>query len=139
MTQIQEVKGYVKVYANNDLKYILFDWESFNISLEDMKNSFEKSLQYMIKNDIKTYIAGSGNVKNALSQDILKWFEGEWIPTMNKNGIELVVTILPKSSIGNLSTKSWQKPVDVGNIRLVNVLSMEEAEDYIKQYRIGKK
>ncbi len=131
---IYEEKNCLKLFNKSNLKYILFDWESFSISLEGIKKAHQVALDNLLKNGYKTYVAETSRVKTALSQDILTWWEKEWIPKLDKNGLKLVVTVLPTTALANLSTKSWQKPVEIGNIHSKNVLSLEEAEEYIRHY-----
>jgi hypothetical protein len=58
------------------------------------------------------------------------WFTKTWFPKLAREGLKAIITVMPKSAIAQLATKSWQA-VEQGGIKLQNVTGLKEAEALI--------
>jgi hypothetical protein len=127
VTVVYDKPGYLVISHNAAKDYILFDWTSFNVTLDEIKMAHEKALEAAKRYNCRHYVADTSKVTNALRQDIIAWWGSTWVPTLAKFGIRTVATVLPKSAVATMSTTSWQRQV-VEGIQMINVASRAEAE-----------
>jgi isopentenyl diphosphate isomerase/L-lactate dehydrogenase-like FMN-dependent dehydrogenase len=131
MNVLYDKPDILTVSYNPQKNYILFDWTSFFIGLEDIKEAHQKALNAAKSNKCFIYIAETSKVKNVLSQEIVNWF-GTWVPKLAEYKLKAILTVVPKSSLAGLSTKSWQKNV-VAGITTIDVKSLADAEEEMKK------
>ena len=93
----------------------------------------KKILDYAVSKNICIYIADTSTTRSTLEEAIIEWGRKIWIPEMKKNEIKLIVTILPRDIIPQFSTFEWQKG-DYGDIKLVNVISMDQVSRIINDH-----
>ena len=127
MTVVFEKAGYLVISYDPAKDYILFDWTSFNVTLDEIKTAHEKALEAAKRHNCRNYVADTSKVTNALGQDIIAWWGSTWVPVLAKFGLRAVITVLPKSALANMSTSSWQRQV-VDGIQMMNVASRADAE-----------
>lgn len=131
---IVEKPGYLTVSHDPAKNFILFDWESFNIPLKDIKDAHAQAQSAMVKKRCYNFVADTSKVRQALSQEIISWWEKTQFPNYVKSGLKSIVTVLPASAIANLSTKAWQSST-VNGIYIKNVKSRDEAASEIRKLR----
>jgi hypothetical protein len=125
-----EKPGRVVVSYDARKDYVLFDWSSFNVTLDEIQTLHQKALDGAKRHNCRTYIADTSKVRNALPQDVVGWWSGTWVPVLAGYGLRTIVTVLPTSAVANMSTTSWQRQV-VDGIATINVTSLAEAESAI--------
>ena len=121
------------VYHDVEENYILLKWNSFHISLEEIKLMHKKILEYAVENNCHVYVAETSYTRSKLGDEILKWWKDVWINEMQKNGIRLIVTIYPRNIIAQISTTEWQDG-NYGSIKMMNVFELTQAAKTIKEY-----
>jgi hypothetical protein len=127
VTVVFEKAGYLVISYDATKDYILFDWTSFNVTLDEIKMAHQKALETAKRHNCRNYVADTSKVTNALRQDIISWWGSTWVPILAAFGLRAVITVLPKSALANMSTSSWQRQV-VDGIQMINVASRADAE-----------
>ena len=127
MKRIYLKKSVISVSYDNENNLIILNWKSFRISLEDIKDMHREILDFAVKNDCQVYIADTSATISVLSDKIISWWRETWIPELIKNNIKMIITVLPRNIMAQMSTFEWQKG-DYGEIRMYNVISMDQAK-----------
>jgi hypothetical protein len=127
MTTVYEKPNCLKISYNPEKNYVICNWDNYTISLEEIKEGFQKALDAAKANKCYFYIAETSKVKNVIRQEIIEWWGGTYIPELVKYGIKAIVTVVPSSALATLSNKDWQKQV-IGGIAMFNVKTLAEAE-----------
>lgn len=117
---------YLRVDDHPDVRCVVFSWKRFAIPLEDIKKAHYAALEVVKAKRYETLIADTGSVAGVLFPDVVEWWEGEMIGKYVDAGIRQVLTVVPESALGRLSTKDWQKQI-VGKLTTLNVRSLSEA------------
>jgi hypothetical protein len=121
---------YVVVYHNEPRKYVLLKWNSFRISIADIKKMHAEVLDYVIQNNCEFYIADTADTTDALSPEIILWWRAEWIKKLIKAKIKAIITIVPRTMNSEHINNEWQSG-KYDTISLVNVENSDEAEELI--------
>jgi len=137
MKRIYSVPDTLDVFHDDQEKYIILKWTSFDISLEEIKKMHAEILTYAVSQRCYIFVADTSKTISALSESILKWWNDEWINTLVKNGIEMIITILPMNAKTQLSTLQWQKG-NYGTIRMENVLLLEQVNYLVREHYRNK-
>jgi hypothetical protein len=127
VTVVVNKPGKITVSYNAAKDYVLFDWTSFNVTLDEIKAVHEDALATAKRHNCRNYIADTSRVTNALRQEIIAWWGTTWVPTLATFGLRTIVTVPPSSAIATMSTGSWQRQV-VNGIAMLNAASLAEAE-----------
>jgi len=127
--------GFIEVVHRAAGGYILFDWTSFMVTLEEIQELHRKALEGLHQHRCPYYVAETSKVRNVLRQEVIEWWQG-WVPKLVTGGLRAIVTVVPASAIASLSTRSWQAEINNG-IVLKNVRSLAEAESSIQVLRAG--
>jgi hypothetical protein len=125
MQQIYEKLGFITVTFYERPRHILFDWTSFAIPFADLKDLFMKAYDVGVARGAKTLIAETSKVKDVLFNDAVQWWGDVQVPRLSKAGIVRIITVVPQTSLGRWSTKSWQGVV--AGIELHNVGTLADA------------
>ncbi len=128
---IYKKDGFLHVYYDEINKYIVFKWASFAIRLEDIQEAHARALDALQRTGATTYVAETSEVKGVLSDAILEWWGKTWMPKLVSGGLKQVITVVPKSALGRMSTKEWQA-VNFGGIVTKNCRDMAEANAFIR-------
>jgi hypothetical protein len=127
MTAIFSKPGIVTVSYNARRNYVLFDWTSFAVTLDEIRTLHAAALAAAQKHNCRTYVAETAKVTNTLRQDVIEWWGTVWVPRLAEAGLRAIITVQPTSAIASLSTRSWQRTV-VEGITMINVGSLPDAE-----------
>ena len=127
MSAIYQKPGHITVSHNAAKNYILFDWQSFRVTIEEITTLHTQALDLAKQHSCYHYVAETSRVTNALRQDVVAWFGGTWMPTLAAYGLRAIVTVVPTSAIAMMSTSSWQRQT-VSGIDMINVGSLVDAE-----------
>ena len=133
MKKIYDNRFSLEVFHNKELNYIILKWKSFRISLAEIQDMHRRILEYAVENDCKIYIADSSKANSVLGEDIIDWWRKVWVKELIKNGLNMIITILPRDILAQQSTFDWQN-AGYEKILMSNVLSLEQAEKRIKEY-----
>jgi hypothetical protein len=131
MKEIYKLDKIINVYHDEIEHYLVLRWKSFNISLDEIKKMHKSILEYAVENKSSIFIADTSETVSTLNEEIIKWWKNIWIPILINNGIKMIITILPRDIIAQMSTFEWQK-ADYGKIKMLNVLTIEQAQKIIK-------
>jgi hypothetical protein len=126
--------GFLQISHRADGGYILFDWTSFMITLDDIQQAHHKALTGAQQHDCWFYLADSSKVRNVLRQEVIDWWGKIWIPKLSSSKLRAILTVVPTSAIATLSTRSWQAEVS-GGIVMKNAKNLVEAQQAIEQLR----
>ena len=133
MKKIFEGRFALSVFHNEEYNYIILKWRSFRISLEEIQEMHRIILDYALGHGCEIYVADSSDTTSVLSEDIIAWWKNEWVGELIKNGIKMIITILPRDILAQQSTFDWQK-AGYEKIVMPNVFSLEQAENKIREY-----
>lgn len=111
--------------------YIIFDWSSFAISLDEIRTLHEESLAAVVKERCLFYIADTSKVRDVFAQEVIEWWGHTWVPKLREAGLLAIVTVVPSSELAALSTRSWQAEVQDG-ISMLNTPNLANALGAIK-------
>lgn len=123
---------YLRIDERVDVRCLVFSWNRFAISLEDIKKAHFSALDVVKAKGYQTLIADTGNVTGVLFPEVVAWWEGEMIGKYVDAGIRQVITVVPSSALGRLSTADWQKQV-IGKLTTLNVKSLGQALDAARE------
>jgi hypothetical protein len=132
MDTIFSEKPFLKVKYYPLKGYILFKWHKLNIELSQLKIAHKKALKIAEEKKCFYFIADTSEASLTLTPEVIGWWRSEWVPKMQKAGIKVILTILPKNYLSLYSTDDWHL-AEYKNIILQNVKDLEEAEMYIKK------
>jgi hypothetical protein len=125
MELIYEKAGYIMVTFQERPLHVLFDWTRLGIPVEDLKELHLKAYDVIVAKGVKTLIAETSKVTDVLFRESIDWFGNEHVPRLSKAGVTRIVTVVPQTAMGRLSTKSWQGAV--AGIELHNVATLADA------------
>jgi hypothetical protein len=129
---IYEKPNYIQVVYHPEKNYIIFDWTDFLVTLEEVKELFEKAMTVTQQHKCFYYLAETSRVTTMLRPEVIKWWADEWVAKGVAAGIQAIVTVVPKTALSAMSTHSWQAQV-VSGITMLNAPSLEEAEKALKE------
>jgi hypothetical protein len=129
---IFDVTDRVQVRHHSHEGYIVFDWSSFTIKLNEIEPLHEAALAAAQVDGCLYYIADTSKVRDVLPQDVIQWWGRIWVPKLSQAGLRAIVTVTPASALAALSTRSWQAAVIEG-ITMMNVPTFAQADAAIKR------
>lgn len=133
---LDEQPGIISLEYHKDRGFVVFNWTSFNIMIEDIRRIFPKALELTRQGKAYYYIAETSKVKNVLQKEIIDWWGNVWVPKLVQAGLKGIVTVVPSSALATASTNTWQAEV-VNGITMKNVKSFVEAMMVVKQLQAG--
>jgi hypothetical protein len=110
-------------------KYLLYDWHKNFMSLEIFKEAHLTALEAIKTNSIISLISDSSKVTDVPVEECLEWLGKGLVPLLAKAGVKQLITIVPKTALSRIGTKSWQR--QVLGIDMYDVKDMQEALDLI--------
>lgn len=135
MNVIYSCKNILTVYHFPDKNYITLKWDSFSISLDEIKKMHRIVLDYAFQHKCSIYVADTSDTITTLNEDIIRWWRDSWIFEMWKKGIKAIITILPRDIMAQISTFDWQK-AEYGDIKMINVMDGKQVEKIIDELGI---
>ncbi|MFH2116213.1 MAG: hypothetical protein ABIJ86_17065 [Spirochaetota bacterium] len=123
--QIYQNPKFITVTYFEKPKHILFDWVKLAIPLEDLKTLHMKAYEVAVEKKVKTLIAETSKVTDVLFQECIEWFGKDHVPRLAAGGVSRIITVVPKTALGRLTTKSWQGAVQ--GIEIHEVATLDDA------------
>ena len=124
--------GIVQVTYHPVWNLIGLDWDSFSISLDDLKDLHEKTLAAAIEKRCYYFVAETSRVRTVFSEDCITWWVDEWVAKLSAAGLKAIVTVVPESALATMSNSAWQSEVVVAGITMKNVKNWLEALQAVK-------
>jgi hypothetical protein len=124
---IHETPQRVQVRIRASRGYVVFDWSSFSIKLDEIEIAHRKALAAAEAERCLYYIADTSKVRDVLPQEVIAWWGSVWVPKLAKAGLRAIVTVVPGSALASLSTRSWQAGV-VAGITMLNAPTLSRAK-----------
>lgn len=106
-------------------------WRNMAISVDSMEKIQEKNYDYIKKYGVTKMISNTKNSKSVILPDTLDYYVESIQPTLASLGIKLIVSIVSDNLITKKTTQKFHQVVS--GIKLVEVRSLEEAEEVVKQ------
>jgi len=125
MQVIYKKDNYITVSFQEKPLHIVFDWSRLAVNLEELKELHMKAYEFVLSKKVKTLIADTSKVKDVLYKECIEWFGNEQVPRLSKVGVKRIITVVPKTALSRITTKSWQGAVE--GIELHNADSLEDA------------
>jgi len=119
MEKIYDGKN-VKVYYSSLKNYIMFEWQKYYMSLDELKEPFAAALSTAKAKGVKTYATDVRNVKDVLSPECLNWWINEHVPVLSGMGLKRILTVPPIVALGRLATNTWQKKEKKTEVQMLN-------------------
>ena len=111
-----------KSTVNGDVSFMTFQWfgSMFKSNLEDVRMAHSKAIHIAQQKNVSTYIADLREAKDALPEDVQKWWVG-FLPKLRARGVTDIISVhSPKAkAIDKLVNKEgWEKQTSAFDIRL---------------------
>ena len=132
MKTISAKPGYLTVSFSDDQSYVYFDWENFEISLEDCIDAFRLAEKAMVERGVFLIVSDIGKVKQNLKPEVAKWWGEVCIPSLAKTGVKLIVNLVPRSPGAEGSASS--KPETMNGIVMHKAHSLGEAQALVQDF-----
>jgi hypothetical protein len=132
---IHSIPGKLEIIWLEEVKAILDKWTNYNITLSDFKEAtLRKGLRHSANNDGRAYIVDSSEAIGVFSKEIQEFIETDIFPAFATNGIKYFITInSKKSAITEINVKVYSEKVKPAGITLVEMDSLDQAIDFLKQ------
>lgn len=109
-------------------------WSSFNIKLDQYKELMAQLVALLKSRSASRILVDTSAVRGAFPQAIIDDYVQRVLPELIGMGVKYMATVVPASAVGKLSTKMWQAE-QVGALTMLNVESIDEGRDWLKQQR----
>jgi hypothetical protein len=93
-----------------------------------VKPALEQQLELILQHRLRSVIVDSQEAVGAYSPAMNRWIGQEFVPRMQDTEVQLLVTVVPRSSLAAMANKEWQDGGQQSGVRMVEVGSMAEAE-----------
>ena len=127
MKEVYFIPDILTVSFNEEQNYILLNWQSFRISLGEIKKMHKEILTYARKINCKCFIVDTSKTTSILSDEIIAWWRNEWIDILINADIKRIITVMPENILAQQATFDWQKG-QYKTIKLYNTTSLDRAE-----------
>lgn len=131
MFHLYSASGWVDTVFDPQKNLILVKWLNYT-SKTHVRECLKAQLNAIEKFSVKTIIVDSSEVIGLPYPEDFDWFENILFPESKKFGLERVIIIYPKNPLSKLVTRRW---VDLGekfDLKFLEVESMEEAMEMVK-------
>lgn len=125
--------GFLTVTVKEQPGYVYFDWENFEISLDDCMDAFKQAEQTIAKKGVFYIVSNTTKVTQSLKQEVATWWGTVCMPSLATCGVRLIVSVVPAS----VTTKSGNSDI-VNNIVLQSAHTVREAESLVQAFQSGK-
>lgn len=134
-TLIHSIPGKMDTFWLSDVHAILDTWTTYVVSLADFKEAvLIKGLTHAKNNRGRAWIVDSSTARGAFGNEIQDFIGTDIFPSFAKAGIKYFITILPKeSAVTKMTVKSYSAKVGPSGIQLVEVNSVDDAIEWLKQ------
>lgn len=134
-TPVHSIPGKMDTFWIQDVHAILDQWTTYVVPLADFKEAvLVKGLNYAKSHLGKAWIVDSSTAKGAFSGEIQDFIGADLFPAFAKAGIKYFITILPKeSAVTRMTVKNYSSKVGPSGIKLVEVNSVDDAIEWLKQ------
>ena len=126
---------FVKVTYNQMKNYILFDWTSMAIPLEDLKELHTKACDLVKQRGVKTLVAETSKASGVLFPQCIEWWANEQVPAYDGAGVNAIITVKGGNPLTRLTNKSWQGAT--GGIDIYEVPTLVDAENIIEDKKVA--
>lgn len=134
LTKVYSIPGCLETSWSGEAKAIIDSWSNYNISLENFKDAvLVRGLDYAKKNKGVAWIVDSSNAKGVFTQECQNLISSDIFPAFHRNGIKYFITITSQSSLTRMSIKSYQAKTGPHGLQLVEVASLSDAIEWLKQ------
>jgi Cu/Ag efflux pump CusA len=93
-----------------------------------VKPALEKQLELILQHRLRSVIVDSQEAVGTYSPAMNRWIGQEFVPRMQDTEVQLLVTVVPRSSLAAMANKEWQDGGQQAGMRMAEVGSMAEAE-----------
>lgn len=136
-SKLHSIPDKMDTFWISEVHAVLDQWITYSVSLADFKEAvLIKGVNYAKANNGVAWIVDSSTAKGAFSSEIQNFIGTDIFPTFAKIGIKYFITILPKeNAITKLTVKNYQSKVGPNGIQLVEVNSVDDAVEWLKQHK----
>lgn len=93
-----------------------------------VKPALEQQLELILQHRLRSVIVDSQEAVGTYSPAMNRWIGQEFVPRMQNTEVQLLVTVVPRSSLAAMANKEWQDGGQQSGMRMAEVGSMAEAE-----------
>ena len=126
--------GFLTITHQENPSYIYFNWENFQISLDDCVDAFSKAEKAISKLGVFHIVSDITKVKQELKPEVAKWWGEVCMPSLSKCGVKLIVNVLPSSALDQHDTGKSRIEV-VNNIAVQKAGSVKNAESLVETFQ----
>ncbi len=137
MEIVYQKENIVKTEYDDKEKIILVTWWSLS-GHPYLKECVSMHVD-LVKSGAKALIIDVSNAKGVVSQEEQAWF-ADWVfPEYDKNGLELIITILPQSALTEMAAKKWNQTASSFSFQSFETQSIQNALELArKKLRISE-
>lgn len=137
MDIIFEIPGKVKVEWDPSAKAVIDHWSAMAlVTLSEFRTAvLEKGLKHAASHQGRAWIADNSAAKGAFNQEIQNFIGTDVFPAFAKNNIKYFITVpSPDSPLTNMSAKKYQAKLGPNGIQLVDVPSLAEGLNWLREH-----
>jgi Cu/Ag efflux pump CusA len=97
-----------------------------------VKPALEQQLELILQHRLRSVIVDSQEAVGTYSPTMNRWIGQEFLPRMQHTEVQLLVTVVPRSSLAAMANREWQESGQQAGMRIVEVGSMAEAERLVR-------
>ncbi|HET8614868.1 MAG TPA: hypothetical protein VFL94_05020 [Actinomycetales bacterium] len=121
-----EVPGVVTVSLEPRLRTVVVRWLRYDDFA--VKPALEQQLALIVQHRLRSVIVDSQEAVGTYSPAMNRWIGTDFVPRMQGTDVQLLVTVVPRSSLAAMANKEWQDSGQQSGMRMAEVGSMSEAE-----------
>lgn len=118
--------GVVTVSLDPRLRTVVVRWSRYDDYA--VKPALEQQLELIVQHRLRSVIVDSHDAVGTYSPAMNRWIGNEFVPRMQGTDVQLLVTVVPRSSLAAMANKEWQDGGQQAGMRMAEVATMAEAE-----------
>lgn len=132
--ELYKDEKHTTVTYNKEQNYLTNIWNNMAIPVDRMEKLQAKNFETIKKYGITSIISDMKDARSAILPDTLDYYIKVVEPTLASLGIKLIVSVKSDNLITDRTNQRWYDATK--DINLVEVGSLEEAEDIIKEHKL---
>jgi hypothetical protein len=130
-----EVPGVVTVSLEPRLRTVVVRWLRYDDFA--VKPALEQQLELILQHRLCSVIVDSQDAVGTYSPAMNRWIGTEFVPRMQDTDVQVLVTVVPRSSLAAMANKEWQDGGQQCGLRMAEVATMADAERLAREAMDG--
>ena len=132
--EIYNVPGKLTVTWEASVRAVVDTWTDYEVTVDEFKTAvLDKGIGYAKANDGQAWIVDSRKAVGNFSGECQDFIDSDIFPVFAAAGIKYFITIKAENPLTNLTVRSYQAKTDSHGLELVEVASVEDAVEWLKE------